>query len=127
MQLIQLLIGLSLATILATQATSLWDSPRHRQGTQQLIGHYRLLIREAQQEAVTSGQSVRIPTVDSPLQWTLSTLAGGHIKAYPDGTISPGTLTICNTGGSVVVTLSSLGRIHSTQTGTPCDLPATGG
>jgi hypothetical protein len=122
MQILQIMIGLSIFGLIATQAVPTFEAASDRSHQRILLSEIQAAIRHGMVASRATQQSVDIVLPTIPMAHRIHTLAGASIRAYPDGTVSPGEVRLCSENGLTNrLIISSLGRTRRDMDRSACD------
>ena len=122
MQILHMMIGLSIFGLMTAQAVPTFQSASERSQQQILISQIQTAIRQGMVESRATQASVDIVLPSIPMAHRIRTLAGTRVRAYPDGTVSPGEVRMCTHAGTTErLIISSLGRTRRETNQSACD------
>lgn len=122
MQILQMIIALSIFGLITSQAAPTFQSASERSQQRILVSEIQAAIRHGMVESRATQESVDIALPSIPMAHRIHTLAGASIRAYPDGTVSPGEVRLCSEAGLTErLIISSLGRTRRETDRSACE------
>lgn len=121
MQMIPMLVGLTVFSLVTSQALPLFSAAQEHSEQRLITNAVQIALRRSMIEARATQQTLDVELPPIRLPHRIRTLVGAKIRAYPDGTVSPGELRLCSRAQATHrVVISSLGRTRTLRDQSTC-------